>query len=663
MKMPSANQRKKLSRPEAPVAWRVPLCTLLSLLTGLGLTLSLQLIASQSLRQTLAFLWEAPFALLVQGLFLALPVFFLAALSRSLLLGGAVVSIAALALGLINYYKTLITSTPLALADFSLVGKLGEITALNSASITVSRNTAIAVIACVVWLAVLWWFSRAARPGGWRGGLIASAAAAAVFVLAFVVQPAADAWCFRPLDAGLESALTQASASQKCGVPLGLWRSVLTGGDAFKLDEDDREDVLSDARDTLDASDVPADPGPREKPNVIMVLSESFFDVTALPGVQYAEDPVSDFHAACAGGVSGTFYTRTLGYGTSNIELELLTGINTRFFAQDDSLIYWAPGEFEKLRTVPRAFLENGYYTAFLHTFDDSIYNRTPIYKRLGFDDLYFSGDFAAVDPEAAAAGENYWAYMAEKISGDFYSDAYMAELIINLYEREQEEGPVFLYAATMENHTPFTADKYDRYDYPFTSALSAEGVGVLNALTQGASNASEMLGTLMEYFSAQDEPTVIVWFGDHRPGLPLENGSTVYSDLGMGEGEQADWSVEELAALYSTDYVIWSNDPDYLPGEAGETRDTSCTFLGLRAMQCAGLELDAYWRMLDDISGVFTAYTWHYFLSADGELSTGPEGLGADEERRLEVMTWLVREAAATDGTPAFYTLKESEK
>ena len=150
MKTPSANERRKLHRPEAPVKWRVQLCALLSLLTGLGITLCLQLIASQSLRQTLAFLWEAPFALLAQGFFLALPAFFLATLTRSLLVGGAVVSVAALALGLINYYKTLITSTPLLLADFALVGKLGEITALNSASITVSRNTAIAMIACAV---------------------------------------------------------------------------------------------------------------------------------------------------------------------------------------------------------------------------------------------------------------------------------------------------------------------------------------------------------------------------------------------------------------------------------------------------------------------------------------------------------------------------------
>lgn len=70
-----------------------------------------------------------------------------------------------------------------------------------------------------------------------------------------------------------------------------------------------------------------------EKPSVIFVLGESFFDVTGLPGVEYAGDPVADFHRVCAEGVSGKFYTHTLGYGTENIELEILTGINTRFSA------------------------------------------------------------------------------------------------------------------------------------------------------------------------------------------------------------------------------------------------------------------------------------------------------------------------------------------
>jgi hypothetical protein len=66
-----------------------------------------------------------------------------------------------------------------------------------------------------------------------------------------------------------------------------------------------------------------------------------------------------------------------------------------------------------------------------------------------------------------------------------------------------------------------------------------------------------------------------------------------------MCEVLNADWSTETLANLYSTDYVIWSNDASLLPEDAGGTMDTSSNFLGLDAMRAAGMELDPYWRMV----------------------------------------------------------------
>ena len=96
-------------------------------------------------------------------------------------------------------------------------------------------------------------------------------------------------------------------------------------------------------------------------------------------------------------------------------------------------------------------------------------------------------------------------------------------------------DAPVFIWGITMENHTPYTAEKYDAYHWAFESPLSDEAEGVLASLVEGAADASAALGKLAEYFSQCEEPTVIVFFGDHRPGLPLDGAaSTVYSALGM---------------------------------------------------------------------------------------------------------------------------------
>jgi phosphoglycerol transferase MdoB-like AlkP superfamily enzyme len=623
---------------------------LLAFLTGFGLTLASLLITTQSLRVTLGWLAGKPLAVFACTVFLALLVLFVAGASRSLFAGGLVVSVPVLLGSLVDHFKNLITSTPLQISDFGLIGKMGNIAELNSASITFSRNSILAIVLTVLGLAALLVLSRPLRLK-WKWSLSAAGAAALLFVLLFSVRSAANAWCFEPLGAELGTSYGQAYLDGKCGMPLGLWRAAISKADGYTLSQSAIDAALSDGQNYIDEID---GAGNDKKPNVIVILSESFFDVTKLPGVSYAEDPVSDFHRACAEGVSGTFYTRTLGYGTCNIELEVLTGINNRFLPSDEMLCYWGGERFDRLSTVPKIFQQNGYYTAFLHTFNDGIYNRTPIYTHLGFDDLYFSGDFAAIDPEAAAAPD-YWAYMSGKIAGEFYSDDYMADLIIDLYQEKKDDCPIFLDVATMENHTPFAADKYAEYDYPFTSGLSEEGVGELNALTQGVADSSKALGKLIDYFSACDDPTVIIFFGDHRPGLPLSDGSTVYSALGMCGESNADWSIEELANLYSTNYVIWSNDESLLPGAAGSSMDTSCAFLGLEALRAGGMPLDSYWRMIASINQSCTAYTWQYFVAKDGTVSDSlPASLSDGDAQKFKDMTTLMRQALSTDGGEA---------
>ena len=635
-------------------ARKLPLTALLSLLTGFGFTLAGILITTQSLHAVLQQIACSPLRVLATTLFLGLLVLALALVTTSLFAGAAAVGVVVLAAALVNYFKMLITSTPLLLSDLGLIGKVGEITRLNSASIHFSRNTLLAIGAVAVWLLVLLWLSKALRLELWWKSAVWALLPIALFALLFCARPVVDAWCFTPLDDPLELSFGQAYNNEKCGLPLGLWHSFLYRSEKMVLTEEERQQALDDAKEYVES--VPAGGGSDTQPNVIMILSESFFDVTELPGVTYDSDPLADFHRAQAEGVSGKFYTRTLGYGTCNIELEVLTGINNRFLGSDEQLCYWDGERFDILSTVPELFQSSGYYTAFLHTFDDSIYHRTPIYQHLGFDDLYFSGDFAAIDPKAAAAGD-YWAYMSQKIAGGFYSDDYMGELLIDVAKEKTQ--PVFLYAATMENHTPYAAEKYESYDYAFTAQVSDEARGVLRAVTQGTADASAMLGKLMNYFSESDEPTVIVFFGDHRPGLPLEGCGTVYSALGMCSEDTVDWTTQQTAQLYSTDYVIWANDPNLLPGQPGERRDTSSAFLGLAALRAADLPLDDYWRMIAAVDGDITAYNWHFFVSdTDGVSQTLPRDTDAETKRLLTVMTYLMQQAMGGEDPPEFYEL-----
>lgn len=596
---------------------------------GWVLTAVSELITTQSFADAAALLFGFTPRAVATAAFLGLIICTLGFLCRSIFAGGLIVTLFVAGLSFANYYKMLITSTPLYVQDIRLVTQVGGIMELNEASMKFSGESAAAVVIMLLVLVGLFFVSRRFRPR-LREGLISGLISAILFASLFCVPASVESWFYGPAGSGQAAAQdTQIVHNSRCGVLLGLWRSVVLGGEESFIPEPDEEELmLMNAQSWIE--ELP-DTEKDEQPNVIFVLGESFFDVTELPGVSYAEDPVADFHRICSEGVSGKFYTHTLGYGTENIELEIMTGINTRFFSWDDMIYGW---EQEKLLTypsLPQLFSDAGYYTAYLHTFNDGIYNRTALYTALGFQDMYFSGDFAAIDPEAAAAPD-YWGYMYGKIAGEFYSDDYLADVTAELFDQKAGEGPVFLWAVTMENHTPYTADKFSSYDFPFESELGDEAVGVLNAVTQGVADCSEALGKLVDHLAAQDEPVIVVFFGDHRPGTPLESGATVYSELGMCPEDVADWELEDYAELYSTDYVIWSNDPSLLPAEPGSRMNTSSTLLGVEALQLAGIDLDEYWSMCAVVDTVSDGWTWNFFVPQDGEPCFSPFA-GLDEE------------------------------
>lgn len=589
---------------------------------GWVLTAVSELITTQSFADAAALLFGFTPRAVATAAFLGLVICTLGFLCRSIFAGGLIVTLSVAGLSFANYYKMLITSTPLYVQDIRLVTQVGGIMELNEASMKFSGESAAAVVIMLLVLVGLFFVSRRFRPR-LREGLISGLISAILFASLFCVPASVESWFYGPAGSGQAAAQdTQIVHNSRCGVLLGLWRSVVLGGEESFIPEPDEEELmLMNAQSWIE--ELP-DTEKDEQPNVIFVLGESFFDVTELPGVSYAEDPVADFHRICSEGVSGKFYTHTLGYGTENIELEIMTGINTRFFSWDDMIYGW---EQEKLLTypsLPQLFSDAGYYTAYLHTFNDGIYNRTALYTALGFQDMYFSGDFAAIDPEAAAAPD-YWGYMYGKIAGEFYSDDYLADVTAELFDQKAGEGPVFLWAVTMENHTPYTADKFSSYDFPFESDLGDEAVGVLNAVTQGVADCSEALGKLVDHLAAQDEPVIVVFFGDHRPGTPLESGATVYSELGMCPEDVADWELEDYAELYSTDYVIWSNDPSLLPAEPGSRMNTSSTLLGVEALQMAGMDLDEYWSMCAVVDTVSDGWTWNFFVPQDGEPCFSP--------------------------------------
>lgn len=616
-----------------------------SFFTGLLLSLLSQLMAGQSAGRMFTWAVEHPLALLASSLLLALWALIFGGLTRNLWLGALLTSFISLIPSLITYYKEMITGEPLTLADFALAGRLGQIAGLNASSITLSLVTVIATLLALGWVVVLF-LSRQQTRLGWRGSLFAALASGLVFMLLYCLTSVANFWVYDPLDSSVDQGYSQTYVNSRCGVVLGLWRGVIYQ-DVLVSDYSQRSMTATLSR--LEEAAADLEPVEREKaPNIILILSESFFDVTTLEGVAYKEDPLAGFHALQKEGVSGTFYTRTLGYGTCNIELEILTGINDKLLSYGENLSQWPASRFTKLPSVPALLADQGYYTAAVHTFNDEIYQRKSRFLSLGFDQVFFSEDFDQIDPAAAKAAD-YWAYLRSKIAGEFFGDDYMTELLINLYEAHEKAGPVFLYGITMENHAPFAQDKYSSYDYAWTTTkpLTKEAKGALNAVTQGTADASRALVQLTDYFREQEEPTVIIFYGDHRPGLGLDDGSSLYSQLGICGEDSSRWEEEDWMELYATSYLIWSNDPEYLPQRAGSQVSQSSNYLGLEILKAAGRPLPLYWKVLEDLSRENLIYTGAYYLDPEETFSyILPEEASIDLRRKFADLAAIYHDA-----------------
>lgn len=104
----------------------------------------------------------------------------------------------------------------------------------------------------------------------------------------------------------------------------------------------------------------------------------------------------------------------------------------------------------------------------------------------------------------------------------------------------------------------------------------------MLRSMLEGIVRADQALGELTAALQEISEPTIVVFFGDHRPNLTLPDGETAYTKLGLCPGTWTyNWTPEQFNDLYSTDYLIWANDAALLRDQAGTRRDSSVTAIG----------------------------------------------------------------------------------
>ncbi len=260
------------------------------------------------------------------------------------------------------------------------------------------------------------------------------------------------------------------------------------------------------------------------KPNVIMLQLESFFDPTLMENLQFSEDPVPNFRKLKENYSSGFLTVPSIGAGTANTEFEVMSGMRVRFFG---------PGEYpyksvlkdKTCETIAYNLKRLGYGTHAIHNHRGAFYGRNKVFPNLGFD------TFTSLE------------YMnsVSKTPKNWAKDGVLIEEILAALSSTESEDLV--YTISVQGHGQYPTTKMIENPEVTASGITVEeDAYAFEYYLQQVHEMDEFLDELTSALKKHGEPTVLVMFGDHLPGLNISDADLVNKNI------------------YETEYVIWDN-------------------------------------------------------------------------------------------------------
>lgn len=274
----------------------------------------------------------------------------------------------------------------------------------------------------------------------------------------------------------------------------------------------------------------------KEQPNIIFVMSESFWDPTKVTNLSFSEDPVPNLHHYIENFPGGQTISPTFGGNTANVEFEALTSYSMSLLKPGSIPYQQVITNKKEIPSIPTALKKEGYYTSAIHSFGRTFFKRDDVYKVLGFDKFNAADTMENVD-----------------IDGDYISDLAMSKEIIA--ELEKQKQPTFIHAVTMQNHFPFTEGRFGENLIEISGLENEESKGELETYTEGLRRSDEALQYLIEKLDNLDRPTLLVFFGDHLPSLGTNK--SFYKENGYITNEK---TPSERLAMAQTPLLMYAN-------------------------------------------------------------------------------------------------------
>lgn len=320
-------------------------------------------------------------------------------------------------------------------------------------------------------------------------------------------------------------------------------------------------------------------PAPDVPPDIVIVQSESFFDPAILNGYR-AADWVPNLRRLQKIGQHGDMQVPTFGGGTIRTEFEVLTGLPLAFFPQ---LHYPYLGLSEhSIPGLAHSLQHAGYETIAIHPNKGGFWNRISVFRRMGFDHF--------IDIESPA-------FRHAHRRGFYVSDHDLTNVILD--QLKPSGPPRFVLAISMENHGPYRnvpIDKEHRTErdaIAVPTGVNGNGARMLRDYLLHQRDADHELGRLADALAKRSRPAILVFYGDHLPGLE--------------DGYAAGFKNGKLAPEQSVPYLLVQ------PGhpQAAERRDLPAWMLGSDILATAGVHDDAWFALEQVLAPTLRQQNW----------------------------------------------------
>ena len=517
------------------------------------------------------FPWQfSPLAALGNGVCLGALYFLLCAVTGRWVISCLILHLAAGVWGALNYFVALYRGTPVLPWDLTSLGTAAAVSGTYSFAPTLSMVLALVVLAVLGVLLV-------GRMGTGRISSRRRRTLCLALCLACLVPVAHPAFLSV---FGISTDVWDQEGGYRSNGALGSFLCNTTFLQVEKPEGLNAQHLASLLPQAEAADDNPNADYQGTMPNIVVIMNESWADFEEFGNLALTQ-PVLEYIPNLDNAVWGHAYASVFGAGTSASEFEFLTG-NTMAFLPSGSIPYQQYIQ-EPSPSLAWLLRQAGYSTLAFHPGARTSWQRDQAYPLLGFEDFLCGEDMDV--PQEMVHG-----YVSDR--SDF-------DQVIWEFEHKEAGQPLFLFNVSIQSHGSYTDETYEATvqlaDQPGVYPMAEQYLSLVRETDQAFQK-------LVDYFSQQEEPTIVLMFGDHQPSVETE-----FLELAYGVS-QDEMTMAQYMDKYRVPYVIWANYP--LPEEV-QGEDTSLNFLALDLLACAGLKGDSYLQFLQQLRQTLPVVTF----------------------------------------------------